>query len=1336
MATMAAFAQIKIGDNPQNIDPGSLLELESNSRVLVISKVSTEQMEAIAPQRGGIVYNTDTECIHYFDGAQWVNLCDAVSFTLTNDPIENLRSTIAITQTQGNYNLEVATNSIRTEQIADGGINGVDIQDNSIGRNKLGDAAVGPDELATESVDSDAIIDRTILPRDIASSVPNHVLATDINGVVLWQDQNDVYELSFDKDTNTLAIVPGTGLGSNSINLEALVGSDDQEIEVFSFDPVNNIITLTLEDGGTETVNLSNLSNSGTDEQDLGTATLLNEELTINIENGNPTTADLSDFATDVSLSTGLALKEDVSNKSNETTLGNSTTLYPTQNAVKVYVDTEIADIVTSGGSDPINEQNLTFEVAGGELRISDIAGTLAVPLTDIDTNTQLTDADITALGYIKTDLDEQNLAQVLTQGNNAGGNAIIGLDNSTDPTSAATRGYVDANLGGAQDLADVLGNGTSAGNNQINDLLDPTDPQDAATQNYVETRIATILGAGGADGVVTAITPTAIGFDVTGSNGGFNGSLDLDANFVTETELASINIVSTDTPNAITTGLDGGAVYNDTPITTALTANTAAIATINTSLLGKEDAANKSTDGTLSDNSDIEFPTEQAVKTYVDNQISTIQNGNNLGNSNLTQAAEDRTYDLNSQNLIFTGLGNVGIGNGANPPQNKFHVAGEIRVEGVNSADGTLANPAYTFSGDTNNDTGLYRPAADEIGFAVGGVEALRMEEDGGNTNVTIFQSLTLDNLLLDKDGDAGTPGQILSSTGTQTDWIDAPTGGTVNTDATLTGDGQTGTPLSIADNSINSARIADGTIANEDIAANAIETANILDANVTEAKIAPGADGEVLTTAGGVATWAAPTAGAVISDATLDGDGQTGTPLSIANNSITSARIVDGTIINADIAANAIETANILDSNVTEGKIAPGDDGEVLTTAGGVATWAAPTAGVVISDATLDGNGQTGTPLSIADNSITSARIVDGTIANADIAANAIETANILDANVTEAKIAPGADGDVLTTVGGVATWAAPTAGAVSTDGTTITGDGNATDLSVPIGGITTGQILDGTIANADIAANAIETANILDANVTEAKIAPGADGEVLTTAGGVATWAAPTAGAVISDATLDGDGQTGTPLSIANNSINSARIIDSSINADDLADDSVETAKILNGTIINEDIAPGAAIDGSKINPDFGGNIITTTSNIQTTGAGNFVAAGAGSFFKGAVDQHPDYVFEKYFKGFSIIDPSYNFITLNEIEEFLRKNHHLPGIKSAEEVRKDGIWDLGTSNLQNLEKIEELFLHTIEQEKKIETLQEENQALSKELEALKIQVEAIKKMLSKKE
>jgi hypothetical protein len=42
------------------------------------------------------------------------------------------------------------------------------------------------------------------------------------------------------------------------------------------------------------------------------------------------------------------------------------------------------------------------------------------------------------------------------------------------------------------------------------------------------------------------------------------------------------------------------------------------------------------------------------------------------------------------------------------------------------------------------------------------------------------------------------------------------------------------------------------------------------------------------------------------------------------LANNSVTSAMIVDGTIAAADLAANAVTTAKILDANVTAAKLA----------------------------------------------------------------------------------------------------------------------------------------------------------------------------------------------------------------------------------------------------------------------------------------------------------------------------------------------------------------------------------------------------------------------------
>jgi hypothetical protein len=88
------------------------------------------------------------------------------------------------------------------------------------------------------------------------------------------------------------------------------------------------------------------------------------------------------------------------------------------------------------------------------------------------------------------------------------------------------------------------------------------------------------------------------------------------------------------------------------------------------------------------------------------------------------------------------------------------------------------------------------------------------------------------------------------------------------------------------------------------------------------------------------------------------------------------------------------------------------------------------------------------------------------------------------------------------------------------------------------------------------------------------------------------------------------------------------------------------------------------------------------------------------------KGAVA--PDYVFQNYFNGESKLNPNYKFQTLKQVEDFVAKNHHLPGIPSAETLDKDGL-SLKKMNLVLLEKIEELTLYLIEQQKEIETLKE---------------------------
>ena len=110
-------------------------------------------------------------------------------------------------------------------------------------------------------------------------------------------------------------------------------------------------------------------------------------------------------------------------------------------------------------------------------------------------------------------------------------------------------------------------------------------------------------------------------------------------------------------------------------------------------------------------------------------------------------------------------------------------------------------------------------------------------------------------------------------------------------------------------------------------------------------------------------------------------------------------------------------------------------------------------------------------------------------------------------------------------------------------------------------------------------------------------------------------------------------------------------------------------------------------------------------------------------------------PDYVFQKYFDDHSDLNQAYDFKSLEEIERFVKTYKHLPGITSVDQAKKDGYWNVTESNLQNLEKIEELFLHTIEQEKKIKSLETDNERLTEELEAMKKDMALIKAMLLSK-
>lgn len=74
-----SIGQVKIGDNPGSISPGSVLELESTSKALTLPRMTTVQMEAIpSPIKGMIVFNVDSNCIYLYKANNvWASIIPA-----------------------------------------------------------------------------------------------------------------------------------------------------------------------------------------------------------------------------------------------------------------------------------------------------------------------------------------------------------------------------------------------------------------------------------------------------------------------------------------------------------------------------------------------------------------------------------------------------------------------------------------------------------------------------------------------------------------------------------------------------------------------------------------------------------------------------------------------------------------------------------------------------------------------------------------------------------------------------------------------------------------------------------------------------------------------------------------------------------------------------------------------------------------------------------------------------------------------------------------------------------------------------------------------------------
>ncbi len=232
------------------------------------------------------------------------------------------------------------------------------------------------------------------------------------------------------------------------------------------------------------------------------------------------------------------------------------------------------------------------------------------------------------------------------------------------------------------------------------------------------------------------------------------------------------------------------------------------------------------------------------------------------------------------------------------------------------------------------------------------------------------------------------------------------------------------------------------------------------------------------------------------------------------IADDAITTAKILDFTILNQDVSTGAIDSRTILDETILNEDIATGS---------------------VDSRTILD---ETILNEDIATGSVDSRTILDETILNEDIATGSVDSRTILDETILNEDIATG-----------------------SVDSRTIL-DETILNEDVGTGAIDSRAILDETILNEDVATGAIDSRAILDETILNEDVATGS---------------------VDSRTILD---ETILNEDIATGSVDSRTILDETILNEDIATGSVDSRTILDGTLLNEDIADGTIDLTSKV------------------------------------------------------------------------------------------------------------------------------------------------------
>jgi hypothetical protein len=856
--------------------------------------------------------------------------------------------------------------------------------------------------------------------------------------------------------------------------------------------------TQTALDLKANTVDLTAETTRATAEEATLTTNVATNATAIAAETTRATAAEaLKANATDVT--TSLALKEDVSNKSTTPTLGTSDTLYPSQNAVKTYVDTSIAGatIVDANGS------------TKGKLKLAgDLAGTADLPeiATGAVTSTKILDgtiavADIANDAVETTKIKDANVTYAKIQ-NVSATNKVLGR--------------VSTGAGVIEEIA------TTGSGNVVRASSPTLITPDLGTPSAVVLTNATDLPL--TTGVI-GILPEANG----GTGSATKNFVDLTTN---QTIAGSKSFDSDITANGVTVGKGSGNGDSNVAVGTNLGTGTGYRNT------GVGAGALQNFSGTsFGNNTGVGYANMQGLTTGYGNtslggetlaSVATSDNNTAIGNQTLrnTVSSNNTALGASAGNGVTSGANNTFLGSQADTNSGTISNATAIGQGAIVSAsntvqignssvtsvktDGVLTSNGYIKTGGTASQFLKADGSVDSNGYLFGTVPLT----NGGTGATTAAAALT--NLGAEPTANKSTATDLGNS---------APSDVLFPSQKAVKAYVDTQTAAAgVSDGSITSAKIADGTIVNADIATNAaiaysklnlassivvgdlavdaVETAKVKDANITYAKIQNVATGKVLgrvsANAGVVEEIATTGTGDVVraTSPTLVTPvlgAATGTSLSVSGQLTstvatgTAPFVVTSTtpVANLSIGGNAATVTT--NANLTGDVTSSGN----ATTIGANKVVTGMIANATITNAKLDkaniplsGFGAAAADVALGANKLTG--VADPTLAQDAATKNYVDTATAGITTLAEGKI-------YLGNASNVATEVTPTGDVTMTNaGVTAIGTGKVVVGMLATDAVETLKIKDANVTTAKLADAAVTTAKITDANVTTAKLA----------------------------------------------------------------------------------------------------------------------------------------------------------------------------------------------------------------------------------------------------